>query len=206
METTTSKTNRKSAAGRPREFNEAAVLDRAIAAFSRYGYAGSSISSLADALDLTQGSIYKAFGDKHGLLTAALDRYIELRSRILETKLAAARTGRERVAAVLDAYAQYSHGEVGRTGCLVVGSLVEFALSDPELNERVSLIMASHEARLLRFIREGQLDGSINDRIDADATARALLCLAQGMRVLGKTNRREDEISAIPPIAMHLLD
>ena len=194
------------APGRPREFDMDSVLDKAIAMFSRIGYSATSIADLNEALGLTSGSIYKAFGDKRGLLSAALDRYVERRTQRLNELLAPARTGRERVAAVLSAYAEASHGEGGRTGCLVVGGVVEFASADPALRERLARIMATHEARLLRFIREGQTDGSIALHIDPDSTARLLLCVVQGMRVLGKTGRKQADMAAICENALRLLD
>ena len=61
---------------RPREFDESEVLDAAIAAFWRGGYAATSISDLQAATGLSRGSLYKAFGYKHGLFLAALDRYL----------------------------------------------------------------------------------------------------------------------------------
>ncbi|UFZ07745.1 TetR/AcrR family transcriptional regulator [Bradyrhizobium ontarionense] len=192
--------------GRPREFDMDVVLDKAITVFSRLGYSATSVADLNTALGLTSGSIYKAFGDKRGVLMAALDRYVERRTRRLDDLLASARTGRERVAAVLKSYAETSHGETGRTGCLVIGTLMEFAGSDPALRERLTKILATHEARLLRFLREGHADGSIAARIDPEATARLLLCVIQGMRVVGKSGRRQAEMAAICIEALRLLD
>ena len=192
--------------GRPREFDIDSVLDKAISVFSRLGYHATSISDLNKALGLTSGSIYKAFGDKRGLLLAALDRYVDQRSRRLDELLTSAATGRERVAAVLSAYAEYSHGEAGRTGCLVVGALVEFASSDAAFRERLAKILAAHEARLVRFIREGQADGSVASHVDPKITGRLMLCVIQGMRVLGKTGRKQADMVAVCEHALRLLD
>ncbi|WP_457825768.1 TetR/AcrR family transcriptional regulator, partial [Staphylococcus aureus] len=40
------------------------------------GYHGTSLVDLIDGTGLSRGSLYKAFGDKHGLFLDALDRYI----------------------------------------------------------------------------------------------------------------------------------
>ncbi|MGC2781225.1 MAG: TetR/AcrR family transcriptional regulator [Bradyrhizobium sp.] len=192
--------------GRPREFDMDVVLDKAITVFSRLGYSATSVADLNEALGLTSGSIYKAFGDKRGVLLAALERYVDRRTRRLDDLLASARTGRERVAAVLKSYAETSHGESGRIGCLVIGTLMEFAGSDPLLRERLTKILAMHESRLLRFIKEGQADGSIASTINPEVTARLLLCVIQGMRVLGKSGRRQADMAAICDDALRLLD
>lgn len=206
MEINNSKSSVGRAPGRPREFDMDSVLDKAIGVFSRVGYSATSITDLNQALGLTSGSIYKAFGDKRGLLLAALDRYVERRTQRLDAHLALAKTGRERVAAVLSAYAEVSHGEAGRAGCLVVGSVIEFASADPLLRDRLTKILATHEVRLLRFIREGQADGSIAQHVDPEGTARLLLCVVQGMRVLGKTGRKQADMAAVCDDALRLLD
>src|SRR5689334_11488531 len=136
METNTPQSAVRSQAGRPREFDPGKVLDEAIAVFSRNGYSATSVSDLTAALGLSSGSIYKAFGDKRGVFMAALERYVQVRDRNLEERLATARTGREKIRTVLASYAESSHGECGRAGCLVVGSAVEFASSDPKIGRK----------------------------------------------------------------------
>ena len=61
--------------GRPRQFNPDDVLDRAVEVFWERGYAGASLDDLTAAMRLNRPSVYAAFGDKHSLFLAALDRY-----------------------------------------------------------------------------------------------------------------------------------
>jgi TetR/AcrR family transcriptional repressor of nem operon len=62
--------------GRPRSFDEGNVLDAAAEAFVRGGYEGTSVDDLVQALKLHRGSLYKAFGSKHGLFLAVLRHYV----------------------------------------------------------------------------------------------------------------------------------
>jgi len=57
---------------RPRGFQEREVLLLAADAFVAGGFEGTSIDDLVKALGLHRGSLYKAFGSKHGLFLAAL--------------------------------------------------------------------------------------------------------------------------------------
>ena len=63
--------------GRPRGFSESAVLEAAADTFVRGGYEGTSIDDLVHALKLHRGSLYKAFGSKHGLFLAVLRHYVQ---------------------------------------------------------------------------------------------------------------------------------
>jgi TetR/AcrR family transcriptional regulator, transcriptional repressor for nem operon len=192
--------------GRPRRFDPDEALDRAISTFSENGYHASSLGKLTAAMQIAEGSLYKAFGDKRGVFLAAFERYVMLRAERFAQELATARTGREKVGAVLTVYAENSHGRVGRRGCLLVGSAVDLADTDPDVAKRVAAVLAGHEKRLIEFIREGQEDGSICAHVDAEVTARLLLCVMQGMRVLGKTGRSREEMSSLVNRALKLLD
>ena len=76
------------AVGRPRAFDEEAVLDRAAEVFWRHGYDGASLSALTTAMGINKPSLYAAFGSKEQLFRRAFERYHE-------TKVANARAALE---------------------------------------------------------------------------------------------------------------
>jgi TetR/AcrR family transcriptional repressor of nem operon len=192
--------------GRPREFDIDAALDRAILYFREHGYNGVAIADLSGALKLSAGSIYKAFHSKHDLFCAALDRYLKLRSARLAEIASGSENGREKLRRVLAFYAESSHASEGRGGCLVIVGAVELGSTDALVAAKVSAALARNEGRLAEMIRAGQADGSIGKSVDATTTARALLAMVQGMRVLGKTGRKRESMMAVVGIAMKLLD
>src|ERR1700730_13425877 len=173
--------------GRPREFDIDKALDRAIPVFRERGYNATSIGDLIDAMGLASGSIYKAFKDKRAVFLVALDRHIVLRKEQIAAVARSSKPARERLRDVLAHFVEVSKGIEGRRGCLVVGSAVELAILDREVAARVNASIAKNEAFLADLIRQGQADGSIPGRIDSDATARVMVCLTQGLRVVGKT-------------------
>ena len=61
---------------RPRKFAEGEVVTAARDEFWTRGYAATSVDDLTAATGLGKGSLYGAFGDKHGLYLRALDDYI----------------------------------------------------------------------------------------------------------------------------------
>ncbi|WP_105417157.1 MULTISPECIES: TetR/AcrR family transcriptional regulator [Neorhizobium] len=192
--------------GRPREFEIEEALDKAIVVFSERGYHAASISGLKDAMGLAAGSLYKAFKDKKAIFLASFDRYKQVRNALLDQELAEGANGRDKVSRMLRFYAEASHGVSGRRGCLVVGTAIELAVYDTEAAERVGRSMARSEALFDTLIREGQADGSIPAAIDPAATARLLLSVTQGLRVLGKTGPNRDRAFSVVDTAMKLLD
>lgn len=203
--TTLAPENMSRSRGRPREFDMDAALDKALAVFSERGYHATSISELTEAMGLTSGSVYKAFKDKRGVFLAAFDRYRKIRRGKITESMAGAETGRQKLRALLGLYAVSSHGESGRRGCLVVGSANEIATFDPEAAKRIEDAFTSNEEFILDLILIGQADGSVAPSIDAASAAISLLCVMNGMRVVGKTGSTAAEMNAVADTAMKLL-
>lgn len=191
--------------GRPREFDMDEALDAALGVFRKRGYNATSIADLRAAMGLTSGSLYKAFKDKHAIFVAVLDRYIAARDAALAARLASARTGREKVLAMLRSYAEVSHDAEGRRGCLIVGGLSDIDTFDEPLALRFRQSLSRLERLFADFIEQGIRDGSLPERLDPQASARYLLCVVEGLRVLGKRGARKSEVDAIVVQTMQAL-
>lgn len=90
--------------GRPREFDTGLALDNAMTVFREKGFHAASVSDLSRAMNLTAGSIYKAFTDKRTLFLNVFERYTSLRNAQLRQQIERVTTGRERIAQVLRFY------------------------------------------------------------------------------------------------------
>jgi TetR/AcrR family transcriptional regulator, transcriptional repressor for nem operon len=76
-----------------------------------------------------------------------------------------------------------------------------------EINVLVDLYFPQLKRNFKTYlIRQGQVDGSISAAVDSKVTARLMLCLLQGMRVIGKTGRSRQEMMAVADAAMKLLN
>jgi TetR/AcrR family transcriptional repressor of nem operon len=192
--------------GRPREFDMDDALDKAVQVFCERGFHATSIADLMAAMGLTSGSIYKAFKDKRTVFIAALDRQMAQRAAALHAALDAAASGRDKVRAALALYAGVSYGVKGRIGCLVVGTAVELATFDAEIAQRIVDAMHQREKLLADLLRLGQSDGSIPRGVAVKPTARFLLCLLQGLRVVGKMSPTRADMEAAVEVAMKAID
>jgi TetR/AcrR family transcriptional regulator, transcriptional repressor for nem operon len=156
-------------------------------------------------MELSSGSVYKAFKDKRAIFLAVFDREAEVRGEKLRRIISTGKSGRDRLRNALMFYAESSYGVEGKRGCLVVGSAAELATFDAEIAQRVTAALHKSEALMVDLIRQGQADGSIPAAIDSEATARLMLCLLQGMRVIGKTGRTRTQMAAVVDAATKLL-
>ena len=191
--------------GRPRQFDIDIALDRAMLVFREKGYHSASINDLGAAMELTAGSIYKAFNDKRGLFLQVFSRYTSLRNQQLRQRLDHQPNGRAQIAELLRFYLESASDIEGRRGCLVVGSAIELQVLDQELAELVRLALQRNLTSITALLEHGQQDGSVNSQLDVQALGGILLCIVLGMRVAGKMQdlpAREHLIST----ALKLLD
>lgn len=172
--------------GRPRAFDIDQALDSAMIVFRQKGFHASSVADLGEAMGLTAGSIYKAFKDKRTLFLRVFERYISVRNADLRARLQHCPNGRARIAELLQFYLDSAREIEGRRGCLVVGSTVELQSLDDDLSELVRQAVLRNRNFLVSLLRQGQEDGSVSAALDAETAAGLLLCVAFGMRVVGK--------------------
>ncbi|MFM2478697.1 TetR/AcrR family transcriptional regulator [Celerinatantimonas sp. MCCC 1A17872] len=192
--------------GRPRTFDTDVALSDAIKVFSAKGYNGTSIKDLSESLNLTAGSIYKAFKDKRTLFLKTLDYYKNQRDTLSQNRIAQADLGKDKIRKLLEGYAQDSLGESGQIGCMVVATAIELASEDSEIKQKINRLFHSGIKTIRELIMLGQQDGSIPVTIDPDKMAQTLHSITQGMRVIGKANVDKSHLENIVSTSMSLLD
>jgi len=183
--------------GRPREFDANVAIERAMDVFWSSGYYGTSLPDLLAATKLSRGSLYAAFGDKHGLFLCALDRYIAEALARLDTELDPRHSALAGVRACLAAYVERTCGTAGKRGCLVVATAMELAAHDTEVAQRIRRFFTTMEKRLAAALVRAQATGELVDCVDPATVARLLLCLLEGMRVVGKTGVDRSDLHAV---------
>lgn len=172
--------------GRPREFNIEQALDQAMIVFRQKGYHAASLNDLGAAMNLSAGSIYKAFKDKRSLFLQVFERYLLLRNAELRRRLQPLDSGRAKIAELLQFYLDSARAVEGRRGCLVVASAIELQTLDDALAQRIGQVVSRNQGLLVSLLEQGKQDGSISATLDVEAAAGLIICLAYGLRVAGK--------------------
>jgi TetR/AcrR family transcriptional regulator, transcriptional repressor for nem operon len=184
--------------GRHREFDEKKALDGAIEVFWRRGYSGAPIQEICDAMGLNPGSVYAAFGSKHGLFLAVIQRYLDSMNRpgleLLETNPC----GLDGIRAYFDFIADGIINGNRRWGCLGTNAFVELK----EVDDDVARLMSDHLTRLETAFREALQRDSLEN---PESQAKYLLCIAQGLNVFAKTSPSRETLQTIIDAAMSSL-
>lgn len=178
--------------GRPREFDEDAVVQAATELFWTSGYDATSVQDLVDELGVQRGSIYGAFGDKRGLFLRALDRYIAGAGAALGS-LDGDGPVVPALRAVLMVALQCPPGDA-RRGCLLGNTAIELTGADQAATEAVRTGFSHTEDAFRRALERAYETGELPRR-DAGAQARMLLAVLQGLQVIVRTERDPARLS-----------
>jgi TetR/AcrR family transcriptional regulator, transcriptional repressor for nem operon len=173
--------------GRPREFDTDVAVERAMDVFWTCGYHGTSLPDLLQATRLSRGSLYAAFGDKHGLFLHALDRYIDEALARLDSELDPRESALAGLRACVAGYIERTSGVSGKRGCLVVATAMELVAHDAEVERRIRRFFKVMETRLTTALMRAQTAGELAAGVEPANAAHMLLCLLEGLRVVGKT-------------------
>ncbi|TCT07675.1 TetR/AcrR family transcriptional regulator [Aquabacter spiritensis] len=190
--------------GRRREFDEEEALDAAIACFWQSGYGATSVRDLAHRMEIGGASLYHAFGDKRGLYSSALQRYLDLSSRRRVASLDAAA---EPLAALHAFFGDLVAASVADPrGCLLINSAIEVAPLDAALGADIRAALDEVEGGLRRTLERAQRDGSLDPGANCQDLSRRLLSAIVSIRVLSRVpvDRATLESiarSALPPVA-----
>jgi AcrR family transcriptional regulator len=189
---------------RPREFDEALVLDQVLKTFWARGYEGTSIDDLTAATGLARASLYGAFGDKTRLFERAITHYTEQISGLAElvTEAPSVREGLRRLFA---RWIEIACPSSGPKGCFLLLS----AGLGPSGSDFASKLAARSRQALLNTleaaIRLAQANGELARTAEPRELAGLMTVILQGIATGARVGTSRAELSRSASAAVALL-
>jgi AcrR family transcriptional regulator len=188
--------------GRPRAFDRADALQKAMLLFWEKGFQGAAMSELTAAMGINAPSLYACFGSKEALYREALALYEAGDGAELGAAIATAPTAREAIAIYLMRSAALFSRPGKPAGCMVVLSVVHAAGTSEEagraLRDARGEMQGVLEARLRDDIARGELSASC----DPAAIASFYITVQQGMSIRARDGATRAELEATAQGAM----
>jgi len=166
--------------GRPRKFDEEAVLRAALQRFRTLGYSNTSLDDLAEATGVNRPSLYAAFGDKKALYLAGLARTHASVDATFAALHAANYPAEKMLKALfLGALEGFLTGEDGPSGCIAVNTAATEAVTDPDIRGALAAFVALQDGWIERLMVQA---GSSDPRGDAQIASSVIHSLSTRAR------------------------
>ena len=164
--------------GKP-QYDEADVLDAAMAVFWTHGYAAASVSDLIAATGLSRSSLYQRFGDKDGLFKEVLERY---RDRVVRRmKGAEGNSQKLRIEALLRDFVPRPGKSARPAGCLLARCCAEMADIPATAKSSVVGGVSDQHAAIEGILRAASASGELPAGTDLSGMAWYYLGVAQAI-------------------------
>ena len=191
--------------GRPREFDAETALDQAMEVFWRHGYEGATIAQLTEAMGINPPSLYACFGNKEGLLKAALDRYTKLRGVWMD-EVVAAPTARDVAERMLMGIADKQTDPANPPGCLLVQGGIACGSGSENVPFELAARRAENEDQLReRFVR-AKAEGDLKPSSDPAALARYVSAVSVGMGVMASSGSDREALRQVAGVAVQAVE
>ncbi len=188
--------------GRPREFDRDEALDKALHAFWKSGYEGTSLADLTEAMGINRPSLYAAFGSKEELFRLALDRYADSGPGFMQREALSEPTAIAVVKRLLKSHAESLTDPEHPPGCLVVqGALICGEAADSVKNELIAR-RAAGEAELRQRLERAKAEGDLAPDSNPAALARYIATVEQGMAVQAASGATREDLIAVAEMAL----
>ncbi len=179
-----------------KQFDVDAALEQAMHVFWRQGYEATSMQDLVAAMGINRGSLYPTFGNKRALFLRALRHYEEVFLARFDA-YARAYSPPQAIVAVFNDIVSDALDNPNYSGCLLANTTLELAPHDEDVASVVADGLRKTEAYFRDRIEAGQASGEIPASVNPVQTARVLLALMNGLRVLARGRPERPVLDAI---------
>ncbi|OWJ59065.1 TetR/AcrR family transcriptional regulator [Inquilinus limosus] len=188
--------------GRPRSFDRAAALRRAMEVFWARGYDGASMTDLTAAMGINSPSLYAAFGCKEALFREALELYESGAGGSASRSLQDAPTAQAGVEAMLreNAVAYTAPGQP--PGCMIVLASAVGIPASPEVRDYLQAAGRRSVAQIKARLDRGVAEGDVPQGADTQAIAAYFATVLNGLTIQARNGGSCRELQAVIDSAM----
>ena len=183
--------------GRPREFDRAEALLKAVDVFWEKGYEATSIQDLVDRMGIHRASLYDTYGNKHELFAEAMSRYTVLEHQAAIAQLTAEGPVRDVLTAFFGSIVERISQPDDR-GCLMIKAAMSNSSSNGSRNGMSGRLVSEHfkmvDSALRSCLARGKKQGDIRPDTDIDSLTKFLRSSLEGLFVSAATGMKRQSL------------
>lgn len=182
------------------------IIEKAAPIFNMYGYAGTSMSRLTRAIEMTKGAIYGNFKDKDDIALAAFDYNVAKISDQIQQVVRPKKNACDKLIALAGFYLEQFSELSSTGGCPILNAAVDSDDIHAPLKSRVAGAMERWIDTITRIIYSGIKREQIAPAVKAEPFATLFVSLIEGGILLSKTTGSIIHLSRNVDHLIHLVN
>lgn len=191
---------------RPRKFDRAVLLRRAMELFWRHGYEGTTLNDLTQVMGINRPSFYAAFGSKRALFEEAVALYDSTAGAPASRALKDAPTARAAVEGMLRANASACAATGNPPGCMIVLSATIGSPDSEDVCRHLSEWRLRGQHQLRDRLRQAITAGELPSTVDPDGLAAFYRAVLDGLSIQARDGASATALHGIVDRAMAAWD
>lgn len=162
------------------------IIEKTAAVFNTKGFAGTSMSDIAEATGLTKGSIYGNFENKEEVALAVFDHSYGQVVKAVTLQMEKEQTYHGKLMVYAKTYWEFIRNGYPVGGCPVLNTAVEADDTNSQLKARVATAIAGWRKNIELLIKEGIAAGEFRPGLDHAQLALSIIALIEGGIMIAK--------------------
>ncbi|MFV1983632.1 MAG: TetR/AcrR family transcriptional regulator [Thiohalomonadales bacterium] len=179
--------------GPNKQFDQDAVLDKALQVFWNKGYEATSMQDLVSSMGINRASLYQTYGNKHSLFMTCIDRYIENTLTSMRQMLELSGPALNNLKQMFTGFVEQSLIEQ-KHGCFINNSAVELGPHDADIAEKLRNSWNQFEKIFETIIERAIKNNEIDKNTNVEQLALLLNINLQGLMVKTKVNTPKEKL------------
>ena len=167
------------------------IIRQAAPIFNMHGYAGTTMSQLTRAINMTKGAIYGNFKDKNEIALAAFDYNLSEVTKKIRKVIRSQANACDKLIAYANFYLDHFPELSGMGGCPILNAAVDSNNVHDPLKKRVTQAVENWLSSVVHIIRNGIKHQQIEPHVKPEQVASSFVSLIEGgimlSRVTGNT-------------------
>lgn len=154
------------------------------------GFVATTVDEICAAAGVTKGSFFHYIKSKEDLGRAVLDRFCEVRARVMQENPTRKKTDPlERLYGSIDAAIEMSKSPLAKNGCLLGNFAQELSDSHPKMRSLCAQRFAEWAAVLKQELDEAKSEYLPKSRLDTESLAEHFIAIIEGALILAKAKQ-----------------
>lgn len=171
------------------------IIARAAEVFNVYGYAGTTVADIMQAVDLEKGGIYRHFGSKEELALNAFDFAAARVRERFTTGIAGTANAVDTLVAFIGVFRGYAQRPPLKGGCPILNTAVEADDTHPVLRERARALVEEWRGMIRTIVLAGQTRGEVRPEVDPEQLALLFIVTMEGAVMLSQLLRESTPLA-----------